>query len=204
MDRPKIDTIKIAEFWAWFSDNCDDFGVDFDNTELLSELDKRIDRLGGFSWEIGPGIVKENALVISPGGDFDLLEESKRIVSGAKECAGWEFYYAKQPKQWELIFDFETSDNKVVEVDGSQWEYVLLRYEDGLFEIIIKAPDLSRFDESDRITAAEILLDGILGEEVRIQSICGIDVVEAFEKPYQERAGNIKNLSSHLKTLIKE
>ena len=68
MDRPKIDTIKIAEFWTWFSENCDDFGVEFDNAELINELDKRIGRLGGFSWEIGLGKVKENALVISPGG----------------------------------------------------------------------------------------------------------------------------------------
>jgi hypothetical protein len=73
-----------------------------------------------------------------------------------------------------------------------------------MFEIIIKAPGLQQLDESDRQTAAEILLDGLLGEEVRMQTICGIDVVEEFEKPYGDKAGNIKNISDHLRTLTKE
>src|ERR1700743_1410523 len=136
----KVDTRKIAEFWNWFSKNCDNFGTEFNNTELLSELDRWITRLGNFSWEVGPGKIKEYALVISPGGDLKLLKKSKRIVGEAKGCDAWEFYYAKQPKKWKLVFDFETRDHVVIEIDGSQWEYVLLRYEDGMFEIIIKAP----------------------------------------------------------------
>lgn len=200
----KADKRKIAEFWDWFSKNCGSFGIDFNNTELLKELDRWITSLGNFSWEIGPGTDKENALVISPGGDLALLNETKRIVGEAIKSDSWEFYYAKQPKQWELKFDFETRDNAIVEVDGSRWEYVLLRYDDGMFEIIIKAPLLNQLDQSDKNAAAEILLDGIIGEEQRMRFICGIDVVEEFEKPYREKAGNIKNLSAHLKSFIKD
>jgi len=89
----------------------------------------------------------------------------------------------------------------VMDVNALQWEYVLLEYEDGMLEVIIKAPELDHLDDSDRQVAAEILLDGLVGEEVRIQRICVIDVVETFEEPYQKKASEIKNLSDHIKSL---
>jgi hypothetical protein len=204
METHKIDTLKVRQFWEWFSENCQNFGVDFDNTELLERLDSWVTQLGDYSWEIGPGKAKNNALVISPNGDEDLLQDTKLIISSAKDCEGWEYYYAKPPKgnEWNLIFSLETSEGEIVEVDASHWEYALLEYEDGMFEIIIKVTDLQQLDESDKQTSAEILLDGILGEEIRMQTICGIDVVEKFVELYRDKAGNIKNLSNHIKTLI--
>jgi hypothetical protein len=206
METNKIDTVKIKQFWEWFSENCYRFGAEFDNIELVEKLDDWIAQLGNFSWEIGPGKVKDNALVISPGGDVDLIQDTKLIISYAKACEGWEYYYAKPPKdkEWKLVFNLETSDGEVVEVNASHSQYTLLQYEDGMFEIIIKTPGLQQLDESDKRTAAEILLDGVLGEEVRMQTICGIDVVEEFEKPYGDKAGDIKNLSDHLRALRKE
>ena len=204
METHRLDIFKVKQFWEWFLENCQNFGVDFDNTELLEELDEWIRRLGDFSWEVGPVNAKGNALVISPNGDADLLDVTKEIIKNAKECVGWEYYYAKPVKEWGLIFDFETNEGDLVEVDASKWEYVLLEYEDGLFEIIIKASDLRQLDESDGQVAAEVLLDGVLGEEMRIQTICAIDVVEEFDKEYREKAGNIKNLPEHVKALIKQ
>jgi hypothetical protein len=194
-------TNKIRQFWEWFSQNCHDFGVSFDNTILLSELDDWISRLGNFSWEIGPGKTKENALVISPNGDIELLQETKEIVKSARDCNGWEYYYAKPPKEWELIFDFETTDETMIEVNASEWQYCLIKYEDGMFEIIIRATDLNGLHDTDKLTAAEITLDGVLGEELRMQTICEIDVVEEFEETYQKKASNIKNLPDHLKAI---
>lgn len=206
MRTNKIDALKVRQFWKWFSENCQNFGVNFDNVELLESLDDWVAQLGDFSWEVGPGKVKGNALVISPSGDGELLQDTKMIISNAKACEEWEYYYAKPPKEkeWKLIFDFETSEEEVVEVDASRWEYTLLQYEDGMFEIIIKTLDLQQLNESDKQTAAEILLDGLLGEEFRIKTICGIDVVEDFVEPYGINAGNIKNLSDHLRALSKE
>lgn len=204
MGSHKVDILKIKQFWEWFSRNCQSFGVDFDNRVLLEELDNWISRLGDFSWEVGPGKVRENALIISPNGNVDLLQDTKEIVKNAKDCAGWEYYYAKPVKDWELIFDFETSEEEVVEVDASKWEYVLLQYEDGMFEIIIKVSGLRQLNESDKQVAAEVLLDGVLGEETRMQTVCAIDVVEEFDKEYREKASNIRNLPAHLKTLTKQ
>jgi hypothetical protein len=201
-----MDTLKVRQFWEWFSENCQNFGADFDNVELLERLDNWVAQLGDFSWEVGPGKAKDNAFVISPNGDEDLLQDTKLIISNAKVCEGWEYYYAKPPKEkeWNLTFSLETSEGEEVEVDASQWEYTLLEYEDGMFEIIVKASDLRQLDETNKQVAAEILLDGVLGEEVRMQTICEIDVVDEFEEPYRAKAGNIKNLPDHLKTLIEE
>jgi hypothetical protein len=200
-----INTHKITQFWDWFSKNCQQFGQNFDNVELLEMLDNWVTQLGKFSWEIGPGKEKDNLLVISPGGDERLLEDTKIIIGTSKACENWEYYYATPPKgkEWNLLFDLETDEGEIVEVDASRWEYTLLEYEDGMFEIIIKALDLPLLDESDKQTAAEILLDGLLGEEVRMRIICGIEIVDEFEKLYKDKAGNIKNLSDHLNQLIK-
>jgi hypothetical protein len=196
-----LNILEIKNFWDWFYKNCQNFGNNFDNTVLLDELDDWIRRLGDFSWEVGPGKVKENALVISPNGDLELLQETKEIVGNARDCIGWEYYYAKPSKEWNLVFDFETEDENVVEINASNWQYRLLKYEDGMFAIIIKVPNLSRLSNTDKLTTAEIVLDGILGEELRLQTICEIDVEEEFKKPYQSKASDINNLLVHLKSV---
>jgi len=206
MVNDTVNNLKIRQFWEWFFENCQKFGASFENEELLESLDNWISQLGDFSWEVGPGKAKDNALVISPHGDHDLLQNTKQIIAGAKDCEGWEFYYAKPPKEeeWELIFTFETTEGEMVDVDASPWEYTLLKYDDGMLEIIIKAPDLRELDESDKQIAAEIVLDGVLGEEVRMRTICRIEVVDEFDRPYRDKAGNIKYLSEHVKSLLKQ
>jgi hypothetical protein len=199
-------TLKVKQFWDWFSANCQDFGADFDNVKLLESLDRWVTQLGDFSWEVRPGKIKGNALVISPNGNEDLLQDTKLIINSAKACEGWEYYYAKPPmeREWNLSFSLETNEEEIVDIDASQWEYVLLEYEDGMFEIIVKAPDLQQLDELDKQAAVEILLDGVLGEEARMETICEIEVVDEFEEQYRAKAGNIKNLSNHIETLIKD
>jgi len=192
----------IKEFWNWFSENCQKFDNDFENTDLLYELDKRINELGEFSWEIGPGITSPNSLVISPGGNIDLLPCTKEIIGQSQPCLGWEYYYAKPPKEWDLLFDFETRDGLKVHVDASLWEYVLLRYEDGMFEIIIEVTNIGELNENDKLAIVEILLDGVIGEELRMTRICLIDVVEEFENEYGNKASNIKYLLKHINSLL--
>jgi hypothetical protein len=201
MGNNRINLTEVKGFWDWFSQNCQKFGSNFENTILLDELDERVNKLGDFSWEVGPGRVKENLLVISPNGNLDLLQDTREIIANSIECSDWEYYYAKPPKQWDLIFDFEMSDGNQIEIDASQWTYVLLKYADGMFTIIIKGQHLKQLNDDNKLTAAEIVLDGVLGEEIRIQKICEIDVVEEFESSYQNRASNIKELPNHFKTV---
>jgi hypothetical protein len=202
MEANKVNKHTINEFWFWFSANCQNFGKNFDNVILLDELDNMVSQFGNFSWEVGPGKSMDNALVISPNGNLGLLPYTKEIIAHAKECTGWEYYYAKPPKEWELIFDFATIDGELIQINASVWEYVLHKYKDGMFAIIIKSPLLSLLNNGDKLIASEIALDGILGEEMRMQTIDEIEVVEEFEKLEQNKASNIKDLANHFRKLL--
>jgi len=48
-----------------------------------------------------------------------------------------------------------------------------------------------------------ILLDGILGEEVRLLHINHIDIVKKFDNEHLNKSTDIKYLDSHLKILLK-
>jgi hypothetical protein len=199
-----ISKLDINMFWDWFAKHYIDLGTNFDNEKVLKELDDQLMSLGDFAWEIGPGTKIANQLVISPGGDVTLLPITKEIVSYAKNIPGWEFHYAKPPKEWDFIFDFENHNGEVINIDASNWQYVLLRYEDGGFEIIIQTHDLVGLNEEDKLTASEILLDGALGEEIRMLHICYIDVVERFDNQYVDKSNVMKNLNNHLKRLLQK
>ncbi|WP_131537265.1 hypothetical protein [Pedobacter nototheniae] len=189
---------STTKLWTWFTEIYNDFGENFENEVLLNKLDEKILSLGDFVWEVGPGIKKDNMLVISPGGDLDLLSQTKEIVSYAIPCDGWEFYYAKQPKQWEEKFIFQKDNNQTIEIDCSSWQYVLLKYQDGMFEIIIKAPNITNLNFDEQLSVSEILLDGVLGEELRMLSIADIDVVNDFEEEYKGKGSIIQVLKNHL------
>jgi hypothetical protein len=191
---------KIEKFWNWFSDNCNKFGSKFENTSLLEELDTRVTSLGDYSWEVGPGKIKENALTISPNGILKLLPETQKIIEHAKTCKDWEYYYAKQPKDWDFVFEYETNDGTNIEINSSSWQYVLLKYEDGMFTIVIEAK-LPELNDDELLAVSEIALDSILGEELRIKTICEIDVVLEIEQKYEMKKGNIQNLFNHLNSL---
>lgn len=71
-----------------------------------------------------------------------------------------------------------------------------------MFEVVIQTNDLRGFDESDKCSVSEILLDGILGEEERMQYICSIEIVDEFEDQYKKIQSYIKDMHSHIKGLI--
>jgi hypothetical protein len=154
---------ETEEFWEWFYQNHENFGEHLENSDLLAELDERIQELGPYSWEVGPGKTEKYALTISPNGDPDLLIETKEIVANSINCADWEYHYAKPKKDWHLIFEFKSQNGNTVQVDANSWTYTLFQYEDGMFDILIKADNISSFDDDDKMYAAEILLDGLMG-----------------------------------------
>jgi hypothetical protein len=173
-----VTTSDIVEFWRWFASVCGDFGFHFENAALLEELDRRVTALGPFTWEVGPSRSSDDSiLVISPGGHAERLLETKTIVDLAPTCPGWQFFSARQPKDWERRFVMNDSEGNQLAVDASGWRYVLYGYPDGVYDIVIHAPDLALLSEQDQITAAEIVLDGELGEEARLSIIHEIEIV---------------------------
>lgn len=63
--NPRLEK-EVRAFWEWFSSVAGDFASNLDNGAILRELDRRVESFGEVTWEVGPGLKKPNALVISP------------------------------------------------------------------------------------------------------------------------------------------
>ena len=188
----------VRDFWKWFNDNQNNFGNKFENKELLEDLDEWIRKLGPFAWEVGPGISKANLLVVSPGNIFELLALTKEVVSYASQLRDWEIYYAKPPKNWDFEYYFQDTGSERLLINASNWRYILFQYEDGQFEILVEAGNISGLKDDEKLAAAEIVLEGILGEEIMIVSVCGVEVVATLEAKYASKAINGQKLKDHL------
>ena len=199
------DDLKLARgFWEWFSKIADKLSENLENPAILSELDQRILALksGRLSWEVGPGTEQENLLVISPSGDEQLLEFTKRIVECAPVIQGWEFWPAKPPKKsWCGEFEFQIEAGEFVRVEAANWEYVLFKFKDKTFDILIKQIGLTPVEEYYALCAAEIALDGYLGERVRLETIKEVEVVVEFDEAIRGKVNCFPVLADHLKAI---
>jgi hypothetical protein len=189
---------EIDEFWTWFASVCGEFGPQFENTQLIEELDRRVTSLGELSWEIGPAPDADaNALVVTPGGRADLLPLTKQIISRAPACDGWQFYAAKPPKQWNLRFTVEAGGSEIP-IDASSWRHVLYKYPDGLFDIVVLATNESRLSDDIRAMAAEIVVEGQIGEELRIRLVNAIDVEEPVDAALVAKSSAVQVMRQQL------
>jgi len=73
---------------------------------------------------------------------------------------------------------------------------VLLKYNDGKKEILIKADTLSDFEKDKRIELVEIVLTNLIGEEKVMDELDYLDVLEGEDSTYDTQ--DIRHLSKHL------
>jgi hypothetical protein len=191
-----IEPARIRDFWGWFAGACTTFGDTFENAAAIEELARRIAELGEFSWEIGPGLSNPSnlLLVISPGGNRDLLPRTREIVALAPACPGWEFAPARPPKQWDLRAALEYEGVGSLFLDARPWRYALQKDPQGKLRIVICAPDLTYYDPVVQQVAAGIILDGELGEEARLDHLAAIHVVAEFDESLADSANPISVL----------
>lgn len=182
----------ILKFWIWFAKKSYSLHSSTYDKNVLDELDRIISNWG-LSWEIGPGLSKENSLTISPNGNRELLSKTNSIVDKAPKLDDWEFYFAKQPKEnWHLARLPETN----FEIDASKWTYILLKYDDEKIEILLKADSLSKLDKEMKQLVADLILTNLLGEELKIKKIDFIDIVEKFDN--EKGITELKFLPAHI------
>lgn len=186
----------INDFWKWFDAVHSHFGKHFENQSLVDELDSRIANMGNYSWEIGPGFRNpdNSMLVFSPSGDAQILEDTRNIVDRAPFIAGWEFYPAKPPKQWNRVFCMQISSNEII--DARSWSYVAHAENPGRFRLVIVAPALNNMSPILRTIAAEIFLDGEVGEAERIHRISSIEVVTSCDPEFALKSRPIAELAA--------
>ena len=182
----------ILNFWSWFAKNSNSLQSDNYDKTLLDKLDKTISNWD-LVWEVGPGLLKENSLTISPNGDKELLNKTSDIIDKAPQLNDWEFFNAKQPKKnWHLAILVDTG----FEIDASDWTYILLKYEDEKIEILLKADSLSNLDIETKELAADLVLTNLLGEKLKIEKIDFVYVVDKFDD--EKGVTELKYLPAHI------
>jgi hypothetical protein len=189
---------KINEFWAWFRNNAGTLASDTRNPVLLCELDRRVNNLAqALSWEIGPGQSKPWQFVLSPDLDRDFRDLARSIVGSAPDLIDWEFYSARQPKDWDYKFELvgETSEANIA-IDAANWTFVLLQYPDGFRKVLLKAPELPTFGKDERWRAGAIVLESILGEDAFLDKIGNFELLTKLEPQFAEKERPIQLLGS--------
>lgn len=191
---------SISDFWDWFCSYAEAISADVENQDRLIELDRRVLGLApGLSWEIGPGKLKPWQLVISPNLDHKLRETSRSIVAQAPNLDNWEFYSARQPKDWKYKFELRNEGNaEKFFIDASNWDFVLLSYPDGDREIILKAPGLRALSDEERWHVGAIVLESVLGEDAYLESVGDFELVDEFETQFSAHARPIQLLRAAL------
>jgi Cysteine-rich CPCC len=181
----------IAAFWKWFATISSRLAASDTDPTLLDVLSKRVSLLGeGLKWEFGPGHTEENAFVISPVGEKRWLAATRCIVERASVLAGWEFHAAKPPKVWNLKFSITG-----VACDANPWRYVLYAFPDDTYDIVVEQNNVADL----RPLAANIVVDGLLGEDVRLEIIGDIEAVHAL--PEGQEGISIEHLAAHMRSM---
>ncbi|QIH34490.1 hypothetical protein [Sphingobacterium sp. DR205] len=172
---------KINAFWKWFVKNANHFLPKSISNEYVELLDNEIEKFGDFGWEIGfDNKVNKNFLTISPDGDRGLFELSKTIISQSPNLEDWIFYSSKPPKQWKLIFQLLIDDEKV-EFNADEWKYVLYKYPDNVYDVVIKVPISYKPYEKYFYEIGDIAVTGELGEGFVIEYVNVIELVYDFD-----------------------
>lgn len=188
----------IDAFFSWFAANSAGLTNASQNPDLVATLEQRLDVLNSdFAWEIGPGNCAEWSFSLSPDGDEALSDAVRHAISRAPKIPRWEFHAFRQPRDAEPIVELESAKG-TVEVDASAAEYVLLRARDGTFDMLVRLPAAAELQRQDQYALAVLLLDGLVGEEVRMSLIKNVEFVEEFESRYQGRTTKLKHLRRHL------
>jgi hypothetical protein len=182
---------NVAIFWRWFSAHESMLAAKTIPSKLISELEERLFAVAHLDWEIGPGKTAASLFAISPKGDREKLNLTRRVIAQAPKLNGWEFYPAKPARKWNLEFRLNAKDGPV-DVDGKKWEFVAYRFDDGTYDLVLK-PDRDQGLPDDYLGwAATIIVDGELGEEKRIEAIGNIEVLKAWDKDAAKSARKLE------------
>lgn len=193
---------RINEFWTWFIKYKTYLAPENISDNLISKLDDKILSLGDFNWEIHKGDTEENMLIISPGGDVDLIPETNKVIRLAPKIENWEFRYYKPSKNWDFQLTLYEEDNVKKILDVKDWEYVLYKFRDGTFDIIFKTRNLNSVTKDEQLLIADIVLESIIGEENSLRLIKKIEFVDEFKDVDKQKSNSIKVLKQHFDELI--
>lgn len=198
----KINLESINKFWDWFKSVSRDLLDDPTRSDLIYQIDSRINKFGRFDWEIGPWKEETYYLAISPNLDAAKLEFTREFVKKAPKCIGWHFLPSKPPKSdWKGVWKMRNEKGKEILGDSNNWKYILYEFEDETFDMDIMIDAVDGGDNSINI-AIEITLTGYLGEETFMQLIKNLEIVSSFDGADQSTGTLIKHIKKHIESIL--
>ena len=185
------------EFWRWFRLHHREVAEAYDREDQYKLEELFADRLPtpvvALNWEIGPYFAPDYTLVLSPTVR-DNLPLTKQMVSTAPSIERWHFLPAKPPKGLRRL-EFRLPDASALADD---WRYVMLAYPDGFMELDVLIPGDVAFSESRDQLFSELVVEALLGEEVRLQHIGRINSERVAPLPCS-RGIPITSLREHVR-----
>ena len=89
-----------------------------------------------------------------------------------------------------------------INLDASDWNFVLLRYPDGAQELLLQSSNLPPMDEDERWQAAAVTLESILGEDILMDKIDEFQLVDKIEQQFAQKQKPIQNLREVVITAV--
>jgi hypothetical protein len=139
--------------------------------------------------------------VISPNLNRHLRALAQSVISRAPALADGEFHSARLPKDWNYTFEIEGDRGAARKHrNASAWTFVLLRHQNDLREIPLKAERLPKLSREQLQMAASIVLESILGENLFLDPVDEFELVDEFDSRFADRQRPIQHLRAALAT----
>jgi hypothetical protein len=196
---------QITDFWEWFDLNQTLIEAVIEanghpkTEELIQLLDQHILGMGKIKWEIGNPSPSQFTFTLSPNNEHELLEVTKSIIALAPTLSTWSFYYAAQATG-ALKLQVYDHNMESQTIDANPWRAVLSDTDFGKSELILEISNIQHLDEDTQMIGADLILTALLGEEMKIKSLAGLELVFDLDDQDVEYSFPIKDLAYNLES----
>jgi hypothetical protein len=194
---------RIQDFWEWFDENRQVIELVVSEAQhpqtnyVVEQLDQHILGMGKLKWQLENPHPSSFVLTFSPNNERKLLAITQSIVQNANHAHGWVYHHAIPVK---ASFEVDLYDNEmeIRSITAYHWKVIPVIESDGRHELLIDAPELFDLDEDTQLIAVDLMLTDILGEELKINSLSGFQILEAVHEDQIEELIPIQQLSQIL------
>jgi hypothetical protein len=197
---------RLQGFWSWFSIESPNLAdlVERCNTRALADLlQANIDSLAcGFGWEIGPLDNEGFYLALTLNGERKLIKLAELVVDSAPLIKGWKFLVGKPARESDNEFSLINEHGDKVNLDISDWTYILTAYDNNsFFDINFLVDTLPNLDANAKKQAAFLVADMKLGERFALETIADATITTPVSLELLKNATPVDHLKDHLNSL---
>lgn len=179
MGNQMAEQIDIKSFWNHLTPLLLEINISPENNELIHRIDNFISEEAEFDWEYGPSSTADFYFCLSPNLREELIDDVERMIALAPSIDGWEFIAGK-PRKDEIVPWIMLGENdEEIEVDPSEWRFILYKFKDNTFDIDVKLDGLNGSQDFQYLVV-NIFLTSALGEKEFMRLIKNINIVEEF------------------------